>query len=417
MITTPRGTHDVMPQDAYKWKFAVGAAYDTADIFNYKQIRFPVFEDTSLFTRSIGEATDIVEKEMYTFKDKAGRLLTLTPEGTASVARSYIQHNIQGMWKVFYIAPVFRYERPQSGRYRQHYQFGIEAIGSIDPALDVEVMSLAINFYKKLGLKNLFLSLNSIGCSVCRKKFKEYLIDTFKDKTESLCSECKERLYKNPMRLIDCKSAKCKEQVKDLNKLIDYLCEECSEHFSKVKSYLDKMSIPYKIDPLIVRGLDYYTKTVFEVISDSLGAHSTLCGGGRYDGLIKELGGKDTPAVGFGAGIERAILVMESAGVNIPAQDKPDVFIVVIGDGAFSKAVDVLYGLRSAGISADMDYEQKGVKSQFKQANNMNARYCLVIGEDEIKKGAYVLKDMGKSLQEEISADNTVNMLKSKIEV
>jgi len=411
MITTPRGVHDVLPQDAYKWQHVFDNAQNTARVFGYKQIRFPVFEDTALFTRSIGETTDIVEKEMYTFKDKGGRLLTLTPEGTASVARAYIQHNVQGMWKVFYTAPVFRYERPQSGRYRQHYQFGIEAIGSLDPALDVEVMSLAINFYKSLGLKNLYLSLNSIGCPDCRKKYKEYLVTTFEAQKENICPECQSRLYKNPMRLLDCKSQKCKEIVKGVDKISDYICDGCKEHFNKVKFYLEKMNIPYKMDPFIVRGLDYYTKTVFEVISESLGAQNTLCGGGRYDGLIKELGGKEIPAVGFGAGIERVILVMEEEKVEILKKDMTDIFIVTIGENVYENAVEALYELRSAGISAEMAYDKKSVKTQFKAADNLNAKYCLVIGEDEIKKGVYILKNMTDGTQEEVNKNNILSQL------
>lgn len=412
MITTPRGTHDVLPAESHKWKFVYDTASSVAEAFDYRQIRFPVFEDTALFTRSIGETTDIVEKEMYTFKDKGDRLLTLTPEGTASVARAYIQHNVQGMWKVFYLAPVFRYERPQSGRYRQHHQFGIEAIGSIDPALDVEVMSLAVDYYKKLGLKNLFLSINSIGCPECRKSYKEYLVNTFKDNIEDICAECRGRIYKNPMRLLDCKNAKCKERVKGVDKIIDYLCAGCKEHFDSVKRYLEKMEIPYKLDTFIVRGLDYYTKTVFEVISESLGAQNTLCGGGRYDGLIKELGGKDTPAVGFGAGIERAVLVMEEEKVRFPQAASPLVFIIAIGDNVTDEAVRALYQLRGAGISADIGYDKKSVKSQFKAADAAQAKYCLVIGEDEIKKGVYVLKNMRTGDQEEINKENITNKIK-----
>lgn len=407
MITTPRGTHDVLPQDAYKWKFVFDTAANTAKVFGYKQIRFPVFEDTALFTRAIGETTDIVEKEIYTFKDKAGRLLTLTPEGTASTARAYIQHNIQGMWKVFYLAPVFRYERPQSGRYRQHYQFGIEAIGSIDPALDVEVMSLAINYYKALGMKNLFLSLNSIGCPVCRKAYKEYLVDAFKERTENLCSECGKRLYKNPLRLIDCKSVKCKDQIKNIDRITDYLCGECKIHFDTVKKYLEKINIPYKLDPFIVRGLDYYTKTVFEVISESLGAQNTLCGGGRYDGLIKELGGRDTPAIGFGAGIERAVLALTQDAIEMPKDDEADIFIIVIGENVSDEAIDVLYKLRAENICSQMSYEKKSVKAQFKTADEAKAKYCLIIGEDEIRKGVYLLKNMENGAQEQVSRELT----------
>lgn len=406
-ITTPRGVQDILPADAHKWRFVTQTAENTSAVYGYERIDFPMFEDTALFSRSIGEVTDIVEKEMYTFTDKAGRSLTLRPEGTASVARAYVQHNIPPyqLWKVYYTGSIFRYERPQAGRFREHHQFGVEAFGSPNPALDVEVMKLALDLLNNLGLTNLYFNINSIGCSKCRPDFKKALVNFLKDKLNKLCSDCQKRLEKNPLRILDCKNVKCREQIKNSPVSLDYLCLECKEHFESLKKHLEKLKLPYKIDPYIIRGLDYYTKTVFEIISESLGAQNSLCGGGRYDDLIQKLGGRPTPAVGFGMGLERVIIIMEKQGIKIPASANLEIFIVTMGESAFSKGLEILYKLRKNNISSDIDYTQKAFKSQLKSADRLKAKYALIIGEEELKKGEFILKDMSTGSQETLTED------------
>ena len=334
----PKGTQDILPQDIYKWHFIERIMRKTAEKFNFREIRVPTFEHTELFLRGVGQTTDIVNKEMYTFMDKGERSITLKPEGTAGVARAFLENNLdQGALpvKMYYLnSPTFRYDRPQAGRYREHHQFGIELFGAKSAYADAEVISLAMSLLKKLGITSLRLHINSIGCGVCRPKYNQALKEYLKSNMEGLCKTCRDRYDTNPLRILDCKEKGCKEIVKNAPKTVDYLCEECDAHFTELKSILDNLGIEYKQDPLIVRGLDYYTKTVFEFIADSIGAQDTVCGGGRYDNLIEELGGNPLPAVGFGMGMERLLLTMEAVGVKIPEPQKIDVYFAAVGDAA-----------------------------------------------------------------------------------
>lgn len=418
MITkAPKGTADVLPAQAYKWQYIENEIRKICNEFCIREIRTPVFEHTELFERGVGETTDVVGKEMYTFNDKGGRSITLRPEGTASAARAYIEHglfNEPQPIKVFYQIKCYRYEKPQAGRYREFGQFGVEVYGSPEPGEDAEIMALPMLLYKRLGLKNLRLSINSIGCPKCRKeynkKLKEYLMQYYDD----LCDTCKERLEKNPMRIIDCKSPVCSEIVKGAPKLIDCICEECADHFGKVKANLEAMGIEYEVDPYIVRGLDYYTKTVFEIIADNKNSNSVICGGGRYDGLIEELGGNPMPACGFALGMERLILTLEEQGVEIPSGNNVDIYIGNIGEESGLAAQKLVMELREAGVSAEKDQLGKSVKAQMKYANKINARYSLVIGDDEIKAGYADIKNMsdGSQIKCALKAEEIIKIIK-----
>ena len=415
MLTkAPRGTKDIVPSESYKWEYLETMFKEICKNFGYSEIRTPIFEHTELFERGVGETTDVVQKEMYTFLDKGERSITLKPEGTSSVVRAFVENKIyteSQPTKVYYVTPCFRYERPEAGRLRQFHQFGVEAFGSDEASLDVEVMNLVSTFFKKLGLKNVELHINSIGCPTCRQAYNDKLREYLSPKVDSLCGTCKSRYDKNPMRILDCKVESCGEKTHDAPLMIDNLCPGCEEHFGKVKDYLELAEVDYLVDPKIVRGLDYYTKTAFEFISKDIGSQGTVSGGGRYDGLVSELGGPSTPSVGFGMGIERLLLTLESNGIEIPKQNSIDLFIVSMGDEAHRLAFKLLAKLRLNGISADKDYLNRGIKPQFKYANKLNAKYTVVIGDSEIEKNIVSLKDMESGEQKEISIDDLIDEL------
>lgn len=417
MIKKPRGTEDILPNDSKIWRLIENTAHEICAKYGYKEIRTPVFEDTSLFSRGVGDTTDVVQKEMYTFNDKGGRSITLRPEGTASLVRSYIENSLYANpqpTKLYYLISCYRYEKPQSGRLREFHQFGLECFGSDSSATDAEIITLAFDFFKTLGVKDLSLNLNSIGCEKCKPKYNEELKKYFSSHIDKLCDTCKDRLEKNPMRIIDCKSPVCQEVCADAPRMIDYLCEDCDSHFNQLTSYLDKLNIKYAIDPNIVRGLDYYTKTVFEITSDALGAQSTVCGGGRYNGLVEELGGKPTPGIGFAMGIERLILILKSQGIELGESLGPNIFVASIGDNASLTAQKLVYDLRNKGLWAERDLCNRSVKAQMKYANKLGACYSIVIGDDEVLNNKASLKNMGTGEETvvELSCDSIYNIIK-----
>ncbi len=404
MINIPKGTKDVLPQDSYKWQYVESVARDVATLFNLKEIRTPTFEQTELFSRGVGETTDVVTKEMYTFKDKGDRSMTLKPEGTASVGRSFIENGMaNGVLpaKMYYIIPAFRYERPQAGRLREFHQFGVEVYGSSSAQTDAETILVADTLLKKLGL-TVQLYINSIGCPTCRAAYNKALKEFFQPRLGELCGDCKTRFEKNPLRLLDCKEEGCKAINQDAPKILDHLCEECAAHFEEVKACLDLAGVQYQIDPRIVRGLDYYSRTVFEFVSTSIGAQGTVCGGGRYDGLIEQLGGKPTPAVGFAAGIERLLMVMEGSGVEIPEPLKPTVYLAGMDKACRQKAFELASALRNSGVIAEVDLMERSVKAQFKYADKIGAKYVVVIGGNELIEGRANVKCMADGESESV---------------
>jgi len=418
-VNAPKGTKDMLPGEAYRWHWVENLMRDMARTYGYREIRTPIFEHTELFLRGVGDTTDIVQKEMYTFEDKGGRSITLRPEGTAGAVRAYIEHGLHNEpqpVKMYYMGPIFRYERPQKGRYREHYQFGVEIFGAGEPSTDAEVISLAHGVLTGAGLKKLSLMINSVGCPECRAVYHEALKEYLTDRMDDMCGTCRERFDRNPLRILDCKVEGCRAIVKDAPKMIEYLCDECRDHFVGVQTYLNAADIPFSINPLIVRGLDYYTKTVFEFISDDIGAQGTVCGGGRYDKLVESLGGPPVPGMGFGMGMERLLLVMESLGVEIPDQRPCDVFIVTIGNKAREKGFTVLSELRENGISADMDHTGRGVKAQFKYAGKLGAAYVLTLGEEELKEGKARIKDMETGDEHGVMMETITDYLTIKME-
>ncbi|MEG2624684.1 MAG: histidine--tRNA ligase [Christensenella sp.] len=409
VIKAPKGTKDVLPQESYKWHHVEQLARKIAALSGYREVRTPVFEHTELFLRGVGDTTDIVQKEMYTFTDKGERSLTLKPEGTAGVVRAFLEGGLPSSaqpTKMYYITPVFRYEKPQSGRLREHHQFGVEVFGAQDASVDAEVINLALTLLGELGLHDLRLNINSIGCDKCRPQYNEVLKEYLHSNIDSLCESCKQRLEHNPLRALDCKEQGCQQVVKNAPLMIESLCEDCSAHFETLKQYLSSLGIEYKVNPLIVRGLDYYTKTVFEIISDSIGAQGTVCGGGRYDKLIKQVGGPDMAGIGFGMGIERLLLVMENEHIEIECPSVTDVYLCTHGDEARLRAAVLTRDLRAAGIKADMDHCARSIKAQFKYADKLNVRFTIVLGEDEIKNNTAVLKTMATGEERIISQDD-----------
>jgi histidyl-tRNA synthetase len=407
-IKAPKGTKDVVPAQIYKWHYVEGVLRETAREFGFHEIRFPVFEHTELFNRGIGDTTDVVQKEMYTFEDKGGRSITLRPEGTASTVRAYLENSLYAgtlPFKAYYIVPNFRYEKPQAGRLREHHQFGVECFGAAAPSADAEVISLADTFLKRLGIRNVTVHLNSIGCPDCRPKYHQALKEYFADRKDKLCDTCLDRLDRNPMRILDCKCPECQEVAKGAPVAIDYLCDDCREHFEKVKNYLTDMEIPFEIDTGIVRGLDYYSKTVFEFVSNDIGAQGTICGGGRYDGLVEQLGGPKTPGLGFGCGLERLLLVMESVGAEIPQEAKPDLYLANLGENADKLVQKLTHQLRLLGLQVERDIVGRGLKPQMKYADKIGAKYSAVIGDGEIESGKIRLKNMETGEQSEIALD------------
>lgn len=414
MINIPKGTKDLLPKDAYKWQHIESTAREIASLFNAGEIRTPIFEHTEVFLRGVGETTDIVNKEMYTFLDKGDRSITLKPEGTAGVARSFVENGMQSLAmpvKLYYITPCFRYERPQAGRLRQFHQFGIEVLGSSSAVTDAEVILLAKTFLDKLGVKNISLYLNSIGCKTCRAKYEDALKEYLQKNIEKLCPLCQDRFSKNPLRILDCKNEDCKEITKNAPKILDYICEDCSTHFESVKALLKDAGVEYGVDAGIVRGLDYYTKTVFEFVSDNIGAQGTVCGGGRYDGLIKSIGGGDTQGIGFAIGIERLLLLMENTGVEIPNAKPVKIFIASIGENAVKKAFALTNELRLKGVKAECDHLNRSIKSQFKYADKIGAELVGVIGDSELEKGAVKVKKMSDGLELEIPLNELSKVL------
>ncbi len=407
-IKRPNGTEDVLPKDVYKWHTIEKIARETAESFGFSEIRIPTFENTDLFLRSVGETTDVVQKEMYTVKAKETEF-TLRPEGTAGTIRALLQNGLLNEalpQKVFYMLSCFRHERPQAGRLREFHQFGLEMAGSASPAADAEVISLASTLLSRLGLKNVELHINSIGCPSCRAKYHEALRAYFEPHLEELCDTCKERFVKNPMRLLDCKSPICKEMGKDAPVILDYLCDECKDHFEIFKKHLETFGIDYVIDPKIVRGLDYYTKTVFEFITNEIGAQGTVCAGGRYDGLIEQLGGQHIPALGFAMGIERILLLMEKLGCDYLTPKKCDIYFATMGDAALAKVMELVKGLREYGYCAEYDLMGRGVKAQMKYANKIGAAYTMVIGDNELNEGRARLKEMETGHEKELKLDD-----------
>lgn len=407
-----KGTKDVLPSEVYKNQYIEATCLTVAENFGYKEMRTPVFEHTELFQRGVGDTTDVVQKEMYTFDDKGGRSITLRPEGTAGAARSFLENGLSNEalpQKICYLTSCYRYEKPQAGRLREFHQFGIECFGATSPLADAEMIALAKQIFDELGVKDLHLELNSIGCPTCRAEYQKALKEYFASRVDELCDTCRERLDRNPMRILDCKSPVCSEIAKDAPVVLDYLCDECKEHFEKTKSYLDAMNIEYIVNPQIVRGLDYYTKTVFEFVADSIGAQGTVCGGGRYDGLIEELGGQHTPSLGFAMGLERLQLVMEAQGCEFPEPSRPDLFIVAMGDKATLKAVEIAKDMRDEGYSVVYDLNGRSLRAQMKYADKINAKYNVVIGDNEVDTKSAVLKDMATGEQSDISLETFVS--------
>lgn len=407
-----KGTKDVLPSEVYKNQYIEATCLTVAENFGYKEMRTPVFEHTELFQRGVGDTTDVVQKEMYTFDDKGGRSITLRPEGTAGAARSFLENGLSNEalpQKICYLTSCYRYEKPQAGRLREFHQFGIECFGATSPLADAEMIALAKQIFDELGVKDLHLELNSIGCPTCRAEYHKALKEYFASRVDELCETCRDRLDRNPMRILDCKSPVCSEIAKDAPVVLDYLCDECKEHFEKTKSYLDAMNIEYIVNPQIVRGLDYYTKTVFEFVADSIGAQGTVCGGGRYDGLIEELGGQHTPSLGFGMGLERLQLVMEAQGCEFPEPSRPDLFIVAMGDKATLKAVEIAKDMRDEGYSVVYDLNGRSLRAQMKYADKINAKYNVVIGDNEVDTKSAVLKDMATGEQSNISLETFVS--------
>lgn len=420
-MRSPRGTEDILPEKAKKWQYIESKLRETADRFHYEEIRTPIFEHTEVFQRSVGDSTDIVQKEMYTFKDRSGRSLTLRPEGTAPVVRSYVQHKLYGLpnqpVKLFYFSEMFRYERPQKGRMRQLHQFGVEVLGSADPAVDAEVISLAMHCYESLGLKSLKLVINSLGDRASRQEYRTALVEHFIPHQEDLCANCQNRLQDNPLRVLDCKEDMDHPAMQTAPSILDFLNESSKDYFDQVLKYLDIMDIDYVIDPNLVRGLDYYNHTAFEIMSEAegFGALTTLLGGGRYDGLTEELGGPAQPGIGFGMGLERLLLALEIENIKLPVEKTLDSYIVSLGERAKTFAIKLAFDLRKQGIQVDLDYMQRGMRAQFRAADRLKAKYVIVIGEDELEKDVVNVRTMATGDQQEVPVETLVNYLEEEI--
>ena len=413
-MKAPKGTKDMLPQDAYRWQYIEEEWAKICSEYGFREIRTPVFESTDLFNRGVGDTTDIVQKEMYTFEDMGGRSITLKPEGTSPAVRAFIESNLYAETqptKIFYDTACYRYEKPQAGRLREFHQFGIENFGTPSMMADAEIIALGYDFLNRMGIEDVELHISSVGCRKCRPVYRKVLQDFLRPKYDCLCETCKSRFDKNPMRILDCKSPEDKEAVKDAPMMIDYLCEDCRKDFEDLKTYLDAMGIRYVVDPSIVRGLDYYTKTAFEFITTKIGAQGTVCGGGRYDHLIEEVGGPDMPGVGFGLGKERLLMLMEACGRDFGAAPAPQIFLAWIGDEAKLYALQLLHELRGKGIRADMDTRERNLKGQMKYANKLGAQYTAVIGGDEVASGEITLKNMSTSEQTKVNRGDLANAL------
>lgn len=420
-MKAPRGTADILPKDIKAWQYVEDKIKDICGRYHYEEIRTPIFEHTEVFQRGVGDTTDIVQKEMYTFEDRGGRSLTLRPEGTAAVARAYVENKLYGEasqpTKMYYFAEMFRYERPQKGRMRQLNQFGVEVLGSSNPAVDAEVIDLAMTVYKELGLKSLSLVINSLGDNESRANHRQALIDHFTPHKEQLCTDCQLRLEQNPLRVLDCKKDKDHPAMATSPSILDYLNEDSKQYFEEVKNYLDAMEIEYIVDPTLVRGLDYYNHTAFEIMSNAkgFGAITTLAGGGRYNGLIEELDGPSTAAIGFGMGLERLLMALEAEEVEIPVNNSLDCYVVAVGKEAEKTAVQLVHTLRKSGVQADKDYLDRKMKGQFKAADRFKAKYVVILGEEELERDAALLKEMSTGEQTELQMNDLADTLIGKL--
>ena len=418
LTTAPRGTRDILSPEVEKWQYLEEKIRQHCHRYAYSEIRTPIFEHTELFQRSVGETTDIVQKEMYTFQDRGDRWLTLRPEATASTVRAYLENKLYAQpqpVKLYYIGPMFRYDRPQAGRYRQFYQFGIEVIGSQDPAVDAEVILLAVHLFADLGLRDLEVQLNSIGCPQCRRAYRQELRSYLQGHLEELCSDCRTRYEQNPLRVLDCKEERCRKVAGEAPALSSYLCQECREHFELVQGYLQSLDVKYQLNPNLVRGLDYYTKTVFEIVSRELGAQAAICGGGRYDGLVEECGGQPTPGIGFALGMERLLMALEKGGSKLPGRAPLDVFLVALGSRAQGAALKLLYQMRQQNLRADKDYLGRSLKAQMKYADKKEARYVVILGEDELERNVVLIREMATGEQEEVPLEEAVEIILEKM--
>jgi histidyl-tRNA synthetase len=418
LTKAPKGTKDILPGETAKWRFVERAFAKTCRSFGFEELRTPVFEHTELFARGMGDSSDVVKKQMYSFEDLGGRSVTLRPEGTAGAARAFIEHNLYAGTlpaKLWYEIACFRYERPQAGRLREFHQFGVEIFGSADMTADAEAIELADVFLRGLGLTALELRINSIGCRVCRPGYREALKSFLRPRYDELCDTCKSRYETNPLRILDCKSPVCRELTEGAPVMMDHLCGECSEAFKTLKADLSARGVAYTVDTGIVRGLDYYTKTAFEFVTGMIGAQDAVCGGGRYDHLIEELGGPDVPGVGFGLGIERLLLLLERTGTELPGEKGPDVFVVYIGAEAKLRAQALVRDLRAAGLAAELDTAARGVKGQFKYADRRRARYALTIGDEELASGTAPLKDMATGEQRTVPLEDAADRVRDAV--
>jgi histidyl-tRNA synthetase len=405
-----KGTEDVLPKDSYRWQFVEDVMRKESAAYGFKEIRTPVFEHTELFARGVGQTTDVVQKEMYTFDTKGGESVTLRPEGTAGAARAVLEHGLVNdslPIKASYFVSCYRYEKPQAGRLREFHQFGLECYGTQSPVADAELICAAQSIFDRLGIKQLRLEINSIGCPTCRAEYHKALKEYFYGYKDELCETCNSRLEKNPMRILDCKSPVCSKIAQGAPKITDYLCDECKEHFASVQKYLDAAGVEYTVNPTIVRGLDYYTKTVFEFVTDFIGAQGTVCGGGRYDGLIEELGGKHLPSLGFAMGIERLLMLMDKQGIEIPKPSTCDLYVAVMGESASLKSFEIIKAVRSCGLIAETDVVGRGLRAQMKYADKIGAKFSMVLGDNEIEQGKAVIKNMSNGEQTEIVLDDT----------
>lgn len=405
-----KGTEDVLPKESYRWQFVEEIMRKESQSYGFKEIRTPVFEHTELFARGVGQTTDVVQKEMYTFDTKGGESVTLRPEGTAGAARAVLEHALENEGlpiKASYFVSCYRYEKPQAGRLREFHQFGLEEYGTQSPVADAELICAAQSIFDRLGVKQLHLEINSIGCPTCRAEYHKALKAYFGGCKSELCDTCNSRLEKNPMRILDCKSPICSKIAENAPKITDYLCDECKEHFAQVQKYLDAAGVKYIINPTIVRGLDYYTKTVFEFVTDFIGAQGTVCGGGRYDGLIEELGGKHLPSLGFAMGIERLLMLMDKQGIEIPKPSTCHLYVATMGDNAKVKSFEIIKSVRDCGLIAETDVVGRGLRAQMKYADKIGAKYSLVLGDDEIEQGTAKVKNMESGEQTQLALDET----------
>ncbi|MCE2394298.1 histidine--tRNA ligase [Candidatus Poribacteria bacterium] len=418
-IQSPKGTRDILPSEVQTWQWVEGTARDVFGTYGYQEIRTPIFESTDLFVRGVGDTTDIVEKEMYTFNDRGNRSVSLRPEGTASVVRAMLQNRLMdgaSVLKFYYIGQMFRYDRPQAGRYREFWQVGIEAFGADSPAIDAEIIAAGQQFFATLGIKDLTLHLNSIGDPVCRPKYVEDLTAYAKEHLDELCGKCYARHERNPMRILDCKESGCRAVVANAPLLSNYLCDACSENFDMVKSYLDALEIVYHEDPYVVRGLDYYSRTAFEFTAGGLGAQNAIGGGGRYDYLAEEIGGAATPGIGFALGMDRIIIALEAQEVTVPTSAPVDVYFTVLGDAAMPITLRLAQELRENGVKTDLEYKRRGLRAQMRTANKLNAQYVVMIGEDEINNAAATVRDMGSGDQQSVAFQQLAEMMREKID-